>query len=89
MRATYLINKNSFNQRGNKMKLRLLIFYLILLTWQSQSFCQNANAKKWKEDLQYLSSELKDEHKNLYHTVSEQDFQKAVDALDKKNTRFN
>ena len=66
------------------MKLRFLIFYLILLTWQSQSFCQNANAKKWKEDLQYLSSKLKDEHKNLYHTVSEQDFHKAVEALDKK-----
>ena len=66
------------------MKLRFLIFYLLILILQNQSFAQKAKAQDWIEDLHYLNSELKDDHKNLYHSVSEQDFQKAVDELEKK-----
>src|SRR5712691_10242022 len=37
---------------------------------------------QWREDLQYLSRELPKRHKNLFHTVSREQFERAVAELD-------
>ena len=39
---------------------------------------------QWREDLKYLAAELPKRHKNLYHTVSRERFEKAVADLDAK-----
>ena len=40
------------------------------------------SAEQWREDLQYFSRELEKRHKNLFHTVSREDFARAVRRLD-------
>jgi hypothetical protein len=37
---------------------------------------------QWREDLQYLARELPKRHKNLFHTVSREQFERAVAELD-------
>ncbi len=37
---------------------------------------------QWREDLQYLARELPKRHKNLFHTVSREEFEKMVAELD-------
>ncbi|MDQ3063425.1 MAG: class A beta-lactamase-related serine hydrolase [Acidobacteriota bacterium] len=38
---------------------------------------------QWREDLQYLARELPKRHKNLFHTVSREEFEKMVAELDR------
>jgi hypothetical protein len=37
---------------------------------------------QWRQDLRFLAAELERRHKNLYHTVSREEFTRAVAALD-------
>src|SRR2546430_2569856 len=37
---------------------------------------------QWREDLQYLARELPKRHKNLFHTVSREQFERAIAELD-------
>jgi hypothetical protein len=39
-------------------------------------------AEQWREDLRFMAAEMKARHANLYHRVSEADFDKAVADLD-------
>lgn len=39
------------------------------------------SAAEWREDLQFMAAEMKRRHKNLYHTVSPAQFDKAVADL--------
>jgi Peptidase family S41 len=39
-------------------------------------------ARAWREDLHFMAREMERTHKNLYHTVSREQFASAVDALD-------
>jgi hypothetical protein len=38
--------------------------------------------QQWREDLQYFAGELPKRHKNLYHTASREQFERAVAELD-------
>ncbi|MDX6614806.1 MAG: hypothetical protein QOD75_3992 [Blastocatellia bacterium] len=38
--------------------------------------------EQWRQDLQYLAQELPRRHKNAFHTVSKEQFERAVAALD-------
>lgn len=40
------------------------------------------NKAQWHQDLQYLARELPKRHKNLFHTVSREQFERAVAELD-------
>lgn len=39
-------------------------------------------AEKWREDLRFLAAEMPRVHKNLFHKISKDDFEKAVAHLD-------
>jgi hypothetical protein len=41
-------------------------------------------AAGWREDLHFMAKEMERTHKNLYHTVSREEFEKMVAALDAK-----
>ncbi len=63
--------------------------FLILLTLFSLIFCQAQNSQKsetdkWREDLQFLATELPKRHKNLFAKMTREDFDKAVKDLDKQ-----
>ncbi len=38
-------------------------------------------AQQWQEDLQYLAKKMPERHKNLFHSISADEFQQAVDHL--------
>ncbi len=70
----------------------MLTLILLLAGWQttvlySQVKSSQANTKsltkeQWQKDLQYLAKELPRRHKNAFHTVSKEQFERAVAELD-------
>ncbi|MEK7725356.1 MAG: hypothetical protein AAB336_13470, partial [Acidobacteriota bacterium] len=50
---------------------------------QNQS-TETLTAEKWQADLQFLAAELPKRHKNLFHKLKREDFEKAVTALEKQ-----
>lgn len=72
-------------------KLTIAFAFIFLLfsnlqpaTAQAQKASDNSTLSKtqWREDLQYLARELPKRHKNLYHNVSREQFEKSVKELD-------
>ncbi|HEY5885894.1 MAG TPA: hypothetical protein VIT88_14485 [Pyrinomonadaceae bacterium] len=49
---------------------------------QNSSRIPTLNKQQWREDLQYFAMELPKRHKNLFHTVSREQFERAVADLD-------
>ena len=43
-----------------------------------------AEAQKWREDLHFMAAQMERTHKNLYHSISREDFSALVSALDAK-----
>lgn len=41
-------------------------------------------AERWREDLRYMAQEMPKRHKNLFHTMSRQQFDEAVRKLDER-----
>ena len=65
--------------------LPLCLFLFISLGFGlNRSTAQEMDSQKWIEDLDYLVEQLPKRHKNLYHTVSEVDFQAAAKQLREK-----
>jgi tetratricopeptide (TPR) repeat protein len=50
----------------------------------SSSTLDEAEAGKWREDLRYLAQEMPEQHKNLFHTMTRQQFDDAVRELDER-----
>lgn len=38
--------------------------------------------EQWREDLRYMAEQMSQRHKNLYHTMTEEEFYQAVKELD-------
>ena len=49
---------------------------------QERSEAPALSAEQWRQDLQYFARELERRHKNLFHTVSREEFADAVARLD-------
>ena len=62
----------------------LLFSNLLSTTAQAQKGSSSPSLSKaqWREDLQYLARELPKRHKNLFHNVSREQFEKSVKELD-------
>ena len=63
--------------------------FLIILILFSSIFCraqatQKSETDKWREDLQFLATELPKRHKNLFAKMAREDFEKTVKELDKR-----
>lgn len=44
----------------------------------------NAEVEKWRQDLRYLAEEMPKRHKNLFHSMSREQFDSAVKRLDER-----
>jgi hypothetical protein len=51
---------------------------------QSVSVVDKVEAEKWREDLRFMAQELPTRHKNLFHTMTRQQFDDAVRKLDER-----
>jgi tetratricopeptide (TPR) repeat protein len=61
------------------------LFFLISMIIPSISFAENAlTSEQWREDLQFMSEELPKRHLNLYHTMTRDDFESAVELLNER-----
>lgn len=47
------------------------------------------SAQEWREDLHYMAAQMRLKHKALFHTMTEAEFNRAVDALDADIPRLN
>lgn len=66
-----------------------ILFFAFLQTTKSQAQPKPSETniasltkEQWRQDLQYLAKELPRRHKNAFHTVSKERFEKAVAELD-------
>src|SRR5881396_877544 len=41
-------------------------------------------AQRWREDLRYMSQEMPKQHRNLFHAMTQQQFENAVSKLNEK-----
>jgi tetratricopeptide (TPR) repeat protein len=53
-----------------------------LLPAFAQSTAPHLSAQQWQEDLHYLAQEMPKQHKSLFHTMTQAQFEQAVHALD-------
>jgi tetratricopeptide (TPR) repeat protein len=51
---------------------------------QSASIIDKVEAEKWREDLRFMAQEMPKRHKNLFHTMTRQQFDDAVRKLDER-----
>ncbi len=72
--------------------VRRLVFIAIVCAfagWNgNRMYAQGAatelSAAQWRDDLRYLAAELPKRHKNLFHTMTRGQFEKAISDLDSK-----
>lgn len=70
-------------------KLAIIALIALLGNWspvvcktQASNSVPTLSKAQWREDLQYLARELPKRHKNLFHTISREQFERAVAELD-------
>ena len=59
----------------------LTLNYHVFSQQTSAAPSPNAETEKWREDLRFMAREMEARHKNLFHTVKQQDFHAAVQRL--------
>ena len=84
--------KNRLARTSKTAALVCLAFGLLLV--MNASHAQNppgrneiadaTAAKKWQEDLRYLAQELPKRHRDLFHTMTREQFETAVKSLDER-----
>lgn len=62
---------------GNTGKVLLAV----LLSVASVSALTTDEARAWREDLKFMAEQMREKHKNLFHSISPQDFNAKVEAL--------
>jgi hypothetical protein len=74
------------------MRKQITVAFIVLFNcWLLSADCKaqagsglpTLSKEQWREDLQYLARELPKRHKNLFHTVSREQFERAVADLDR------
>ena len=48
---------------------------------QASAVVDKVEAEKWREDLRYMAEEMPKRHKNLFHTMTREQFEGAVGKL--------
>ncbi|CAN5543247.1 hypothetical protein BH10ACI1_BH10ACI1_06010 [soil metagenome] len=81
-------------QSNNNRKLGFVLLFFISLLFTLNNFGQTSvkfpqklsadEVKNWREDLQFLATELPRRHKNLFFTMTQQQFSDAIKRLDEK-----
>lgn len=70
---------------ATRLVLLILVAQLQFVSTRAQSPKSETNlqltAQQWQQDLQYLAKELPRKHKNAFHTVSREQFEKSVADL--------
>src|SRR5215472_143347 len=78
-------------RRSGLTKIIPLIFLLFISTYVDPAIAQTSDqlggvvsakeAARWREDLHYMAEEMVKRHKNLFHTVTREQFERATKDL--------
>ncbi len=69
---------------------RLLLFCVCSVPPSfAQSTAPHLSAQEWRDDLHYLAQEMPKQHKSLFHTMTQAQFEQAVQTLDADIPRLN
>jgi hypothetical protein len=60
------------------------VIVAVLLFVASGSAMTPGEARAWQEDLRFMAKQMEEKHKNLYHSISAQDFAARIAALNAK-----
>jgi hypothetical protein len=66
---------------------KVILVTVVLFTVSSLSYCSSvtpAEAARWREDLHFFAEQAPQVHKNLYHTITREQFDAAVKSLDER-----
>lgn len=63
------------------MRFAVVILLPVLLFGSSASTMTPAESRAWQEDLRFMAKEMQATHKNLYHSISAEDFATMVQKL--------
>ena len=85
-------NKNYKLTKKEKLMIRILIytvFNILLILFTCSTYANNEEAQptmnitkaQWKEDIRYYAEHIRKGHLNLFHTLSEEEFEREVYEL--------
>src|ERR1700693_207404 len=60
----------------------ILVSFVALAQGQSLASVSADDAQRWRADLRFLSLEMPKRHKNLFHSVTREQFDAAISRLD-------
>lgn len=72
------------------MKIVCLVITILVVLCAPIVFARQAHpvtdteAQQWREDLRFMASEMPKRHRNLFHTMRQEEFEKAINALYEK-----
>ncbi len=72
-------NAEKTNSHGVRRIWRTII--AVLLCVCAASAMTASEARAWREDLRFMAMQMQEKHKNLYHTISPQEFSASIAAL--------
>lgn len=64
-------------------------FVFLSTIFTNEIKAQNLTSKQFIEDLEFLKTELPKNHKNLFFNISEKDFNKKIQEIEKKSNSLN
>ena len=68
----------------NSLALVLLLGVTVVAQGLTSSIVDESAAEKWRADLRFMAEAMPRYHRNLFHTMTRQQFETAVGELDKK-----
>src|SRR4030095_3567394 len=71
-----------------KLLVSLAMILLAALTTAAQEITtaavDKAEAEKWRADLHFMAGPMAKDHKNLFHSITREQFSSAIDDLDRR-----
>lgn len=67
----------------------LVVLLLTIISADVLAALPPMSADKWREDLRYFAAEAPKRHKNLFHAMNREQFEKAVQQLDERIPEMN
>ena len=57
------------------------LFVSLAFAQETRPALEKSEAEKWREDLRHMAAEMEARHKNLFHTMTREQFERAIQSL--------
>lgn len=80
---------NIFLLIAERRAVKIILFFIFLFLSTSKASAQQLTARQFVEDLEFLKTELPKRHKNLFAKISEQEFNRKIDEIERVSKTLN